>query len=182
MRIVFRLMTAGLLVCLMFPQSVFAGGDLGPDPYEIGEKLFAKKHYKTAIKYYAMALAQKDTRAHYRMGLAYEEIGKDENALYHYRLFIDLGQQDTQHRDAVQRVRAIEERLKRESKRTTELLRQGKSLFKKGKYREAEKVLLQAASRNQKSPEIHFCLGEVYLKMEAYGKATAEYKKAKGYY
>lgn len=182
MRIAFRLATAGLLVCLAFPHPVTAGGEFGQDSYEIGEQLFAKKHYATALKYYAKALAQNDMRAHYRMGLAYEAIGSPQNALYHYRLFIDLGPQDAQHRDAVQRAGAIEERLKRESRRTTELFERGKSLFKKGKYREAEKALLHAASRDQKRPETHFYLGEVYLKLEAYDKAAAEYKKAKGYY
>ncbi len=182
MRISLRLVTAGLLACLMIPQPVLAGGDLGQAPFEIGEKLFAKKHYKTALKYYAKALAQNDSRAHYRMGRAYEEIAQHEDALYHYRLFVDLGQQDTQHHDAVQRAGAIEERLKRESDRTTELLERGKSLHKEGKYREAEKALFRAASRDPKNPEIHFHLGEVYLKLEAYDKATAEYKKAKGFF
>ena len=52
----------------------------------------------------------------------------------------------------------------------------------KKKYREAQRVLLQAAAKRPSSPEIHFYLGEVYMALEEYGKAKAEYGKAKGFY
>jgi Flp pilus assembly protein TadD len=66
--------------------------------------------------------------------------------------------------------------------RPTDLLAQGKSLFKSGKYRDAEQILLQAAAGKNSNPEIHFYLGEIYMALEEYGKARAEYIKAKGYY
>lgn len=180
MKTIFRLMTAGLLVCLIFPQLVQAGGDLGEDPYEIGEKLFAKKNFKTALKYYQKSLARNDVRAYYRLGLIYEAAGKEEEALNHYRRFMDLGQPAMQQSDAAQRASAIEERLNRRATRSTELLERGKILFKKRKYREAERVLRDAASKGTSEPEIHFYLGEVYMQLEEYGKAKSEYKKASG--
>jgi len=132
------LLTTFLLVCLMTPQFALAGGDAGKSPYEIGEKYFARKDYKTALKHYRKALERGDVRAQYRLGFIYEKTGRDRG-----------------------------------------LLERGKSLFKKGKYREAEKVLLQAAAKEKSKPEIHFYLGEVYMALEAYGKAESEYKKAK---
>ena len=183
MKIVSRLITVCLLVLLMCPLSAQAGGDMAENPYEIGEKLFARKNYRTALKYFQKALQQDDVRAHYRIGLICEYAGKDENALYHYRLFIDLGQPaDTQRKDAIQRVGAIEERQKRKTARATELLKRGKSLFKKGRYREAEQVLLRAVSENNSNPETHFYLGEVYLQREEFSKARSEYDKAKRFY
>jgi len=80
-KIVFRLVTAGLLLCLMSPQLSRAGGDAGLAPYEIGEKLFERKDYQAALKYYRRALKRNDVRAHYRMGLIYENAGEFKNAL-----------------------------------------------------------------------------------------------------
>jgi len=182
MKIVFRLLTVCLLVCLMLPQQVQAGGDKGKDPYEMGEKYFAREDYRTALQYYRKALGLNDVRAHYRMGLIYEDAGKDRDALRHYRRFMDLGRPGTHRNDAARRVRAIEERLSRETTRASGLLERGKSLFMEGKYREAQQVLLQAASEDESNPEIHFYLGEVYMELEEYGKAESEYNKAKGYY
>ena len=183
MKIAFRLMTACLLVCLVCPQPLHAGGDTAENPYEIGEKLFAKKNYRTALNYFQKALQQGEVRSHYRIGLIYENAGKDVDALNHYQRFIDLGQpEDTQRKDAIQRVGAIEERQKRKTARATELLKRGKSLFKKGRYREAEQVLLRAVSENNSNPETHFYLGEVYLQREEFSKARSEYDKAKRFY
>jgi len=166
----------------MLPQQVQAGGDKGKDPYEMGEKYFARDDYRRALQYYRKALGQNDVRAHYRMGLIYEDAGKDRDALRHYRRFMDLGRPGTRRDDAARRVKAIEERLSRDTARPTELLERGKGLFLDGKYREAEKVLLQAAAEDGSNPEIHFYLGEVYMELEEYSKASSEYNKAKGYY
>lgn len=182
MKIVFRLLIACLLISLMLPLQVQAGGDKGKDPYEIGEKYFAKEDYRRALQYYRKALGQNDVRAHYRIGLIYEDAGRDRDALRHYRRFMDLGRPGTRRNDAARRVRAIEERLSRETGRSNELLERGKSLFMDGKYREAEKILLDAAAEDESNPEIHFYLGEVYMELEEYGKAESEYNKAKGYY
>lgn len=204
MKAAFRLVKALLLVCLLSPQPVQAGGDMGKNPYEIGEKHFARKNYKIALTHYRKALLLNDVRAHYRMGLIFEDAGKDRDALNHYRRFVELGQPDDQRSDAVRRVGPLEERLKKKPKRsltptpkpgaklkpapvpgpkpTLKLLEQGKSLFKKGDYQEAEQVLLQAIANHESLPEAHFYLGEVYMHLEAYGKAESEYKKAKGYY
>ena len=51
-----------------------------------------------------------------------------------------------------------------------------------GKYKEDEKVLLEAAVEDGSNPEIHFYLGEVYMELEEYGKAESQYNKAKGLY
>jgi Tfp pilus assembly protein PilF len=184
MKVALRLATACLFACLTLPQHVQAGGDLGgEEPYEIGEKLLAKKNYKTALKYFQKSLKPGDVRGHYMMGLIYEETGRDGDALGQYRRFVELGRpEDGQRGDAVQRIGAIEERLKKEVARSQDLLERGKSLLKKGNYREAEKVLLQAISKDKKRPELHFTLGDVYLKLEAYEKAESEYKKAKAAY
>jgi tetratricopeptide (TPR) repeat protein len=182
MKIVLRCIAAFLLVSLISPKLAQAGGDIGIDPYEAGEKLFVGKHYKTALKYYQRALERNDVRAHYRMGLIYEANGKSKEALSHYQSFMDLGQPDAQRSDTAQRIGAIEAQLKREATRSTGLLERGKSLFGKRKYREAERVLLQAAAKDKSNPEIHFYLGEVYMGLEAYRKAKSEYNKAKGYY
>jgi Flp pilus assembly protein TadD len=58
------------------------------------------------------------------------------------------------------------------------LLKRGEHLFKKGRYREAEQVLLRAVAAEKSNPETHFYLGEVYMKLEKYDKAKTEYKKA----
>lgn len=209
MNSVFRLMTAVLLVCLLAPQLALADGDRGKPPYEIGERLFARKDFKAALKYYQRALDKNDARAHYRMGLILEGAGKDRDALKHYQLFIELGQPGVQQSDAAVRVGAIEERLKKApprppakkqlkkkaaarpvekkapkqvTSRPADLLEQGKSLLSKGDYLEAERVLLQAVAQDPSRPEPHFYLGEVYMKLEEYRKAEAAYKKAKGSY
>lgn len=181
MKIVVHLVMVFLLVCLMGPRLVQAGGDTG-NAYEIGEKYFARKDYKTALGHYRKALEKNDARAHYRIGLMYEDAGKYGDALSHYRLFVDLRGADAQSSDATLRIRALEERAARKTTRPVELLEQGKILFKKKNYREAERVLLQAAAQDDSKPEIHFYLGEVYMGLEAYGKAASEYNKAKGYY
>ena len=121
-------------------------------------------------------------RAHYRIGLIYEDSGKDRDALKHYRRFIDLGRPGTQRNDAVRRAKSIAGRLTRETTRSTELLERGKNLLLEGKHREAEQVLLQAAREDAANPEIHFYLGEVYMELEEFGKAESEYNKAKGFY
>lgn len=182
MNIALRLVNACLLVCVMVPALAQAGGDMGENPYEIGQKLLAGKHYKTARAYFEKALKRGDGRAHYGMGLVYEASGKDGDALSHYRQLIDLDPPDAQRSDAMERVAAIEERLKRKPDVTAGLLSRGKSLFKSGNYREAEQVLLKAAAADESKPEVHFYLGEVYLKLEEYTKAKAEYTKAKRYY
>ena len=182
MKIVLRLLTAGLLVCLIFPQQPQAGGDKGKDLYEMGEKYFASQDYRGALQYYRKALGQNDVRAHYRIGLIYEDGGRDRDALRHYRSFIDLGRPGSQRNDAIRRVKAIEDRLSRETAQSAELLERGKSLFAEGKYREAQQVLLKAAVEDGSNPEIHFFLGEVYMELEEYSKAESEYNKAKGYY
>jgi tetratricopeptide (TPR) repeat protein len=166
----------------MLPQPVQAGGDKGKNLYEVGEKYFASEDYRRALQYYRKALGQNDVRAHYRMGLIYEDAGKDRDALRHYRRFLDLGRPGSQRNDAARRVRTIEERLSRETTRSTALLERGKSLFTEGKYQEAERILLQAVVEDESNPEIHFYLGEVYMELEEYSKATSEYNKAKGYY
>ena len=182
MKIVFRLLTAFLLICFLMPQQVQSGGDKGKDPYEMGEKYFAREDYRRALQHYRKALGQNDVRAHYRMGLIYEDADKDRDALKHYQRFIDLGRAGVRRNDAARRAKAIEERLSRETSRSTNLLERGKTLFMDGKYREAETVLLQAATEDGTNPEIHFYLGEVYMELEEYGKAESEYEKAKGFY
>jgi len=182
MKTVFRLLAVCLLVCLTLPQGVLASSDKGMGPYEIGEKYFDRQDYRMAQQYYRKALGQNDVRAHYRMGLIYEDAGKDRDALKHYQRFIDLGRQGAQRNDAVRRVRVIEDRLSRGSTRSSELLERGKGLFMEGKYREAEQVLLQAAGEDETDPEVHFYLGEVYMALEDYSKAESEYNKAKEYY
>lgn len=182
MKFVFRLLAACLLVFLVLPQQVQAGGDKGKGPYELGEKYFAREDYRQALQYYRKALGQNDVRAHYRMGLIYEDAGQNRDALRHYRRFVDLGQPGSARDDAARRAKALEEKLGRETSGSAQLLERGKSLFLEGKYREAETILLQAAAEDEVNPEIHFYLGEVYMEMEEYSKAESEYNKAKGYY
>lgn len=179
----FRLLTAGLLIFLALPQTVRAGAGLGEDPYEIGEKLFAREKHGTALKYYRKALVRNDVRAYYRMGLIYEAAGNVRDAMRNYRRFIDLGQlEDAQRGDAIVRLGTLEERQSLETRRTSELLERGRRLLKEGKYREAEKVLLQAVSQDKAGAEAHFYLGEVYMQLEEYGKAKSEYGRAKRSY
>lgn len=183
MRNVIRLLAACLLVWAASPVPAQAGGGLGEDPFEIGEKLLARKRHKTALGYFQKALRRSDPRAHYGMGRVAEETGRDGDALSEYRLFVDLAQpEDPRRGDAVQRVDAIEARLAGRIARTTGLLERGKLLFKQGKFREAEKALLQAAAADDAQPEVHFQLGEVYLALEEYAKAESEYQKAKRRY
>lgn len=182
MKSVFRLLAAILLICVMMPQQAQAGADKGKAPYDIGEKYFAREDYRRALQYYRKALGVNDIRAHYRIGLIYEDSGKDRDALKHYKRYIDLGRPGAKRTDAVKRVKAIEARLDRETTRSADLLERGKSLFMEGKYREAEKVLLSAAMEDASNPEIHFYLGEVYMELGEYGKAESEYNKAKGFY
>lgn len=179
MKTAFRLVTACLLVCLMSPRPVQSGGYSAENPYEIAEMLFAKKNYRTALTYYQKALKQGDVRAEYKIGLISEHGGKDAAALDRYRRFVDLAQpEDAERKDAAQRIAAIEARLEKKTARTAELLKRGRSLFKKGRYREAEQVLLRAVAAEKSNPEAHFSLGEVYMKLEEYGKAKSEYGKA----
>ena len=63
MKTVFRLLAACLVVCITMPQLAQAGGDRGKDPYELGEKYFAREDYRTALQYYRKALGQNDVRA-----------------------------------------------------------------------------------------------------------------------
>jgi tetratricopeptide (TPR) repeat protein len=183
LKLALRLMAAFLPVFLMWAQPAQAGGDFAEDPYEIAEKLFARGNYGTASKYYQKALKRDEVRAHYRLGLICEDAGKYGDALYHYQRFIDLGQpDDTLHKDAVRRAAAIEARLETKATRAAELLKRGKGLLKKGRYREAEQVLLRAVSEDTANPETHFSLGEVYMRLEEYRKARAEYEKAKRSY
>ena len=182
MNIPFRIMTACLLVCLLLPQQVQADGDKGKDPFEIGERYFVREDYRRALQYYRRALGQNDVRAHYRMGLIYEDAGKYRDALNHYRRFIDLGRPGTWRNDALSRTKSIEERLRKETVSSSELLERGKKLFMEGKYREAQQLLLQAVAEDESNPEIHFYLGEIYMELGDYGKAESEYNKAKEYY
>lgn len=183
MKSVFRFLVAVyLLVCFIFPQQVLAGGDKGKSSYEMGEKYFERGDLRSALQYYRKALGQNDVRAHYRIGLIYEDAGRDRDALKHYQRFIDLGRPGTRRNDAIRRVRTLEDRLGRASPDSSELLARGKNLFTDGKYREAEKVLLEAASRDMANPEIHFYLGEVYMELGDFTKAESEYNKAKGLY
>lgn len=182
MRIFVRLLAVCLLVGLALPGLVRAGGDMGEAPYDVGEKLFARKNFKTALKYYRKALDRNDTRALYRMGLIHESAGKVGEAREEYQRFIEVGPPGEQRSDAAARAAAIDERRKKQTARSTELLERGKSLFKKGKLREAEKVLRQAASRDESRAEAHFFLGEVYLGLGDFDRAKAEYRLAKKSY
>jgi len=182
MKFGFRLLAACLLVCFLLPLQVHAGGDKGKNLYELGEKYFAREDYRRALQYYRKALGQNDVRAHYRIGLIYEDSGRDRDALNHYRRYIDLGRPGTQRTDAARRAKGIEERLSRETTRSTELLKRGKELFTEGKYNEARQVLLEAVSEDPADPEIHFYLGEVYMESGEFSKAESEYIKAKGLY
>jgi len=182
MKTVFRVLAASLLVLLLMPQPIQAGGDKTEDPYEMGEKYFGRDDYRQALQYYRKALGQNDVRAHYRIGLIYEDAGKDRDALKHYQRFIDLGRPGKFRDDAVRRSRNINERISRGASGSGPLLERGKSLFVEGKYREAEQVLLEAAVKDENDPEIHFYLGEVYMELEDYVKAESEYNKAKAYY
>jgi len=146
-RVLLCVLAACLLAGLLAPRAVRAGGDMGEAPYDIGEKLFAKSQYKTALRYYRKALARNDLP-------------------------------EVQRSEATQRIATIEERLKQASP-SRRLLEQGKGLLGKRKYRDAVKVLLQAAAKDKSDAEIHYFLGEAYLGLEDYARATAEYKKAK---
>ena len=182
MKLGFRLLAACLLVCVFMPLYVQAGSDKGKNMYDLGEKYFAREDYRTALQYYRKALGQNDIRAHYRVGLIYEDSGRDRDALKHYHRYVDLGRPGTQRTDAARRAKSIEDRLSRETTRSTQLLKRGKKLFTEGKYSEAEKVLLEAVLEDPSNPETHFYLGEVYMELQQFSKAESEYIKAKGYY
>lgn len=182
MKIVIRLLSVCVLMTALSSPGALASSEKGTGPYETGEKFFAKLDYRTALQYYRKALGLNDVRAHYRMGLIYEDAGRDRDALKHYQRYIDLGRPGAQRTDAARRARAIEERLSRESTRSSTLLERGKALITEGKYREAEQVLLQAAREDEADPEIHFYLGEVYMALEDYSRAEAEYNKARESY
>lgn len=177
-----RLLAACLLVCFLLPLQAQAGGEKEKNLFELGEKYFAQEDYRKALQYYRKALGQNDVRAHYRIGLIYEDSGKDRDALKHYHRYIDLGRPGTRRTDAALRAEAIEDRLSRENTRSTELLERGKTLFTEGKYKEARQVLLEAAAKDPSNPEVHFYLGEVYMELGEFSKAESEYNKAKGYY
>jgi tetratricopeptide (TPR) repeat protein len=181
-KLVRRLATLCLAASLMIPIAARAGGDRGKISYDLGEKDLAKKEYARALRHYRRALGQGDARAHCRIGLIEERAGRLPEALKEYRLCVELVQPEAARGDAAARARAIEGKLKKEKRRSGDLLARGKSLYEAGSYREAEKALLQAAARDDHRAETHFYLGEVYLKLEEYGKAKTEYLKAKRLY
>jgi tetratricopeptide (TPR) repeat protein len=175
-------MTPLLILGFLIPSTVMAGGDKGRDPYDIGERYFAQKEYRRAMQYYRKALTANDIRAHYRMGLIYEEQGKERDALKHYRRYMELGRPGSEWNDSAARVKRIEERLQAETARSAALFERGKALYQEGKFKEAEGVFLDALKEDEANPDIHFYLGEVYLQLGEYGKAEAEFRKAKEYY
>jgi len=182
MRSVARIATALLILGLLTPSSVFSGGDKDKDPYDAGEKYYEQKDYGRALQYYRKALSTNDVRAHYRMGLIYETQGKDRDALKHYRRYQELGRPGADWNDASARAGRIEERLRAETTRSEALFERGKALYGEGKYREAEGIFLEAIREDETNPDIHFYLGEVYMQLGEYGKAEAEFRKAKEYY
>lgn len=182
MKIIARLLVLCLALGVIFPQVAFTGADKGKDPYDVAEKYYAQNDKRKALTWYRKALGQNDVRAHYRMGLIYEAEGKDRDALRHYRRYLELGKPDARWNDAAARAQKLESKLSADTVRSSALLERGKSLYAEGKYREAEKVLLDAAREDSQDPEIHFYLGEVYMALEEYSKATAEYNKAKENY
>ncbi len=171
-----------LVICLAGPSTVLAGGDKGGDPFNLGERYYAKKEYRTALQYFRKALGGNVVRAHYRMGQIYEETGRDRDALTHFRSYLELGRPGDRWNDASARIKILEERLRAETTRSAALLERGKTLYADGMYGQAEKVLLDAVKEDERNPEIHFYLGEVYMALGQYGKAEAEYRKAKEYY
>jgi tetratricopeptide (TPR) repeat protein len=175
-------MTAALLLSLLSPPPLRAGGDLGYDPYEVGEKYLKRQDYRLALKFYKQALDKNDARARYGMGRIDEATGKEREALRQYELFMALSLPDELRHDAVRRSEALAAKLKKQAARAAELLAEGKSLLAAGKHREAEQVLRRAAAEDDADPEIHFQLGEAYLQLGEYGKAKAEFQKAKGAY
>ena len=182
MRMILRLLVFCLVVSFFLPVSVHAGADRGKDPYDTGELYFSRGDHRRAMQSYRRALGQNDVRAHYRMGMIYEKSGQDRDALKHFQRFMELGRPGAQRDDAARRAQAIAKRLEQDTALSTTLLERGKGLFGEGRYREAEKVLLQAAGDDASNPEIHFYLGEVYMALEEYEKASAEYNKAKESY
>ena len=182
MRVIARLLVLCLAIGMLIPQVAFPGADKGKEPYDVAEKYYAQNDHRRALTYYRKALGQNDVRAHYRMGLIYEEAGKDRDALRHYQRYLELGKPDAKWNDAAARAKRLEGKLSADTARSSALLERGKSHYAEGKYRDAEKVLLDAAREDINNPEIHFYLGEVYMALEEYNKATAEYNKAKENY
>jgi tetratricopeptide (TPR) repeat protein len=167
---------------LVAPPLLHAGGDLGYDPYEVGEKYLKRQDYRLALKFYQQALDQNDARARYGMGRINEATGKEREALRQYELFMALSLPGELRNDAVRRSEALAAKLEKQAARSAELLAEGQALLATGKPREAAAALSRAAAENDANPEIHFQLGEAYLRLEEYGKAKAEFQKAKGAY
>lgn len=182
MKVIVRLLVVLLAIGVLFPQAAFPGADKGKDPFDVAERYYSQDDHRRALVYYRKALEQNDVRAHYKMGIINEEAGKDRDALRHYRRYLELGKPDAKWNDAAARAKRLEEKLSADTARSSALLERGKSLYAEGQYRDAEKVLLDAAREDRNDPEIHFYLGEVYMALEEYAKATAEYNKAKENY
>ncbi len=62
--------------------------------------------------------------------------------------------------------------------KTRKLLKKGSKLLKKGDMDGAEKLLLEANSRNANLSQVHVSLGNIYLKKKKYNDALAEFTKA----
>lgn len=180
--VVLRVLTTSLLLALFAPALLYAGGDLGYDAYEVGEKYLKRQDYRLALKFYKKALDQNDARARYGMGRVNEATGKPREALRQYELFMAISLPDDLRSDAVRRSEALAAKLEKQAARSAELLAEGKSLLAAGKPREAAATLRRAAAEDDADPEIHFQLGEAYLQLEEYGKARVEFRKAKAAY
>lgn len=102
--------------------------------------------------------------------------GRIQTALKYYRKAL---RQDPAHPGALERVETIEAQRRTLADKTTQLVERAKILARKGRYRQAEDVLVKAAKGDPENAELHFQLGEIYLRLEQYDKATAEYGKAK---
>lgn len=177
-----RVLTASLLLTLLAPPLLWAGGDLGYDPCEVGDKYLKRQDYRLALKFYKQAVAQNEACGRYGQGRVFEATGEERNALRQYELFMALSLPGDLRTDAANRSEALAERLAKQAAKSAELLAEGTRLMAEKKYREAAKALIKAAAEDDANPEIHFQLGEAYLALEEYGKAKAEFKKAKGAY
>ena len=177
-------LVAAVIVVLSItgPTTSWAGGDKVANPYETAESYDAKGDYQRALKYYRMALSANDVRAHYRMAVIYEKTGRKRDAIRHYRRFIELGSYGSDWKDASARLKTLEAELAAQTPRAQSLLDRGRSLYMEGRYRDAEKVLLEALDADETNPEVHYFLGEVYLELGDYDRAKSEFNKAKRYY